>query len=68
MTTWKPNRKIVSAAVAGLVSLGVFVLFGPDADPQIASSVTLTVMTAIGYLVPLPADEAAAAHRSATDA
>lgn len=57
MTTYKPNRKIVSAAVAGLVALGVFVLFGPDADPQIASSVTLTVMTVIGYFVPLPAED-----------
>lgn len=57
MTTYKPNRKIVSAAVAGLVSLGVFVLFGPDVDPQIASSVTLTVMTAIGYFVPLPSED-----------
>lgn len=55
--TWKPNRKVVSAAVSGLVTLGVFVLFGPDADPQIAASVTVAVMTAIGYLVPLPADE-----------
>lgn len=54
--TWKPNRKIVAAAVSGVVSLGAFMLFGPDANPEIASSVTLVVMTAIGYIVPLPED------------
>lgn len=54
--TWKPNRKIVLSAVSGLATLGAFVFLGPDADPEIASSVTLLVMTAIGYLVPLPED------------
>lgn len=52
--TWVPNRKILSAAVSGIATLGAFMLFGPDADPEIASSVTLMVMTAIGYFVPLP--------------
>lgn len=51
--TWVPNRKVISSAVAGVVSLCAFWLFGPDADPEIASSVTLVAMTAIGYLVPL---------------
>lgn len=55
-TTWIPNRKIVSAAVSGIVTLVAFMLMGPTADPEIASSATLIVMTAIGYLVPLPAD------------
>lgn len=54
MKTWVPNRKIVSAAVTGLVSLVAFIVLGPDADPEIASGVTLLAMTAIGYLVPLP--------------
>ena len=54
--TWKPNRKVVAGAVAGLVSLGVFVTLGPDADPEIGAGVTLTVMTLISYLVPLADD------------
>ncbi len=54
--TWVPNRKVVAGAVAGLVSLGVFVLLGPDADPQIGAGATLTAMTVISYLVPLAED------------
>jgi hypothetical protein len=54
MKTWKPNRKLVTSAVSGLVALLVFILVGPDADPAIASTVTMLVMTAVGYVVPLP--------------
>jgi DNA-directed RNA polymerase subunit E'/Rpb7 len=58
--TWKPNRKVVAGAVAGLVSLGVFVTLGPDANPEIGSAVTLTVMTVISYIVPLADEDPAA--------
>lgn len=56
--TYKPNRKVVSAAVSGLVTLAAFMLFGANADPEIASSATLVIMTLIGYLVPLSDDTA----------
>lgn len=49
-----PNRKVVSGAVAGLATLAAFYFLGPDADPEISSALTLTVMTVISYLVPLP--------------
>ena len=54
--TWVPNRKVVAGAVSGLAALGAFVLFGPDADPAVAASVTTVAMTVISYLVPLADD------------
>ena len=52
--TWVPNRKIVAAAVSGVVALVLFVLLGPDVDANTQTSVVGLVMTLIGYLVPLP--------------
>jgi hypothetical protein len=52
--TWRPNVKVVSGAVGGLATLGAYWLFGPDADPQVASAATLVVMTLVSYFVPLP--------------
>ena len=54
--TYKPNRKVVSGAVAGLATLAAFYFLGPDADPEISSGLTLVAMTVISYLVPLPED------------
>ena len=53
-TNWVPNRKVASAAIGGLVTLGIYWKFGPDADPELASALTLAVMTLVGYFVPLP--------------
>ena len=49
-----PNRKVVSGIVAGAVAAVSVKLFGSELDPELASAVTLCVMTVISYLVPLP--------------
>lgn len=53
-TSWVPNRKVVSAAVSGLLTLGLYWRFGPELDPEMVGGLTLAVMTLVGYFVPLP--------------
>lgn len=55
-TNWIPNRKVASAAISGLVGLGLYWKFGPDMDPELVGGLTLAVMTIVGYFVPLPED------------
>ncbi len=55
--TWTPNRKVVAAAVSGLVTLAGVYLLGPDFSEETTVAITTTVMTIIGYLVPLPEGE-----------
>jgi hypothetical protein len=49
-----PNRKVVSGIVAGAVAAVSVKLFGSELDPELASAVTLLVVSGISYLVPLP--------------
>jgi hypothetical protein len=55
--TWVPNRKIVAAAVAGLVALLYFILTGTEIDPNLQSAIVGGVMILLGYLVPLKEDD-----------
>ena len=52
--TWVPNRKVLSGAVSGLLAVGIYWKFGPDADPELAAGLTFAVMTLVSYFVPLP--------------
>lgn len=47
-TSWSPERKIVSAAIAGLIAWGVQVGFGLDFPPGAEVSVGVVV----GYFMP----------------
>lgn len=56
-TSWLPNRKVVSGAITGLVSLGAAYLAqhqGYELDAAGVATVTAFFTSLVAYLVPLP--------------
>lgn len=51
-TSWRPDRKIMSAAIAA-VSLWIVQIFIPDLD--IPVGIEGALVTIVGYLIPNPA-------------